>query len=699
MNRLNRIILTLAAAAALWLLPVPAATAQTQDKAEVALKAAMDKEIVDGDLKAAIEQYNKILAQKSTPRPVAARALYQLGQCQEKLGQTEARKAYERLVKDYGDQAEMVARARVRLAAMGSPGASAGVRTRQVWTGPKVDTTGTVSPDGRYLSYADWDTGDLALHDLVAGADRRLTNKGTWFDSYEFAEESVISPDGKQVAYSWFNKADRYDLRLVSVTGNSPAAPRVLYDNEDIQWIGPYGWSPDGKWIAVRIAPKDRTEQIGLVSVGDGSLRVLKSIASSGSSRLFFSPDGRHLALDLPSEENPAKRDVFVLPVEGNREMIPAVVHPANDEVMGWSPDGSRLLFSSDRTGAVGLWGIPVSNGTPQGSAELIKAEIGAVSSLGLTASGALYFGSRIGGVNVQVASIDFATGQWLSPPVNPIPDYLGANFLPDWSPDGKFLSYVSRRGTSVRNQVIVIRSLQTGQARELRPQLRNFQRPRWSPDGRSFAAQGFDLKGRQGIFRIDAQNGEASPIVVPPLGGYFSVPEWGRDGRRIYYRRPQTESNAFVERDLVSGAEREIIRRKYLGPVNLSPDGRWIVTVSGDESAQATTLIVIPVVGGEPREMLRVKEPESVAFSSWAPDADSIIVRKQLSVGSAGGDFEHWQVPLSGGEPRKLNLNLGNASPLRVHPDGRQVAYSSGNDVWEVWVLENFLPAAKSTK
>jgi Tol biopolymer transport system component len=272
---------------------------------------------------------------------------------------------------------------------------------------------------------------------------------------------------------------------------------------------------------------------------------------------MFLSPDGKYLAFDLPSKENPAKRDVFVLPVEGNREMIPAVVHPANDAVMGWSPDGSRLLFSSDRTGAVGLWAISISNGTPQGSAELIKAEIGAVSSLGLTASGAFYFGSKIGGVNVQVASIDFITGQLLSPPVNPIPDYLGANSLPDWSPDGKFLSYLSQRGMTGLSQVIVIRSLQSGQMRELRPQLRYLQRPRWSPDGRSFAVPAYDLKGRQGIFLIDAQNGEASPIVLSQPGEDVFSSDWGPDGTKIYYRRARTgDKVTFVERDLVSGAE-----------------------------------------------------------------------------------------------------------------------------------------------
>ena len=52
--------------------------------------------------------------------------------------------------------------------------------------------------------------------------------------------------------------------------------------------------------------------------------------------------------------------------VDGGRE-VPAVVHPANDRVAGWSSDGKQLLFISDRNGRPGLWSLPFENGKPQG--------------------------------------------------------------------------------------------------------------------------------------------------------------------------------------------------------------------------------------------------------------------------------------------------------------------------------------------
>ena len=125
------------------LLALPAAA---QVKAEVALRAAMETETVKGDLKGAIEQYKKVA--QAGDRAIAARALIRMAECYQKLGDAESRKIYERVVREYADQNEAVAVARTRLG--GSAVAhSAGIVTRQVWTGPKVDVTGAVSPDGR----------------------------------------------------------------------------------------------------------------------------------------------------------------------------------------------------------------------------------------------------------------------------------------------------------------------------------------------------------------------------------------------------------------------------------------------------------------------------------------------------------------------------------------------------------------------
>src|SRR4249920_2536037 len=107
LNLQKTLVITIAAAAIL--------AAQNGRSPEVQLKAAQNKEQVEGDLKGAIELYKKLIQTKD--RTVAAKALAALGQCYEKLGNAEARSTYERLLKEFR-----------RSAGKCSPGAGEAVR-------------------------------------------------------------------------------------------------------------------------------------------------------------------------------------------------------------------------------------------------------------------------------------------------------------------------------------------------------------------------------------------------------------------------------------------------------------------------------------------------------------------------------------------------------------------------------------------
>jgi Tol biopolymer transport system component len=348
------------------------------------------KERSEGKLDDAMQLYRRAAEAAGKDRALAAKALVQLAACYEKLGNLESRRIYERVLREYADQKEAVATARARLGG-DAAARNLGPATRRMWTLPPRGEiySGTVTHDGRYVAFVDWAPehhGDLFLHDLMTGASRRLTNTagpGSPSPDDQFAEEYSISRDGKQLAYTWFDgKKDRYELRIIDLQGTGIPQFRRLFDNEDIFWIAPYDWSPDGKSLAVSLHRRDRSAQIGLVTVPEGSLRVLKSVDWRGPSKMFFSADGRYLAYDIPARETSVQRDVFLLAIDGSSE-IPAVAHAANDELMGWSPDGKRLLFTSDRTGSPGLWTATFMDGKPQGGPELVKRDIGELNSLG----------------------------------------------------------------------------------------------------------------------------------------------------------------------------------------------------------------------------------------------------------------------------------------------------------------------------
>ena len=563
------------------------------------------------------------------------------------------------------------------------------------------DTSGTISQDGRRLSYQDYAAGNLRVRDLVGGTDHPIT-----VSDYNVFE-SAISRDGTQVAYPWINNLRGLELRITSVQGTSVVPSRRLFASDDVEWISPMDWSPDGKAIAVSLQRGDQTAQIGLVTVPEGSLRVLKSVDWRGPTRIFFSPNGRELGFDLPVSDTSDQRDVFLPAVDGSRE-VSAVVHPSQDVMMGWSPDGQHLLFASDRQGSsMGLWALPIAEGKPRGTPELVKASIGTGWSLGVTSNGALYMGTRAGDGDVGVVSIDLATGKQIGPPARPIQTFIGSNSQPHWSPDGKHLAYVSARGfhpTSNRDRIIAIQSLETSNVREIRPRLSYFNQFSWSPDGRSFLTGGTDLKGRSGVFRIDAQTGETAPVVVLSPQGGNAYPQWSLDGKRIYYRHllPGGEDYGVLERDVVTSRERQVIGGGIAnGPINLSPDGRWIAMGSHDRSGGLSSAIVlIPVEGGEPRELLRVRETERLATFQgmpWTPDGRGFLVRKRLPRAT-----ELWYVPIAG-DPRKLDVDAsqwttGPVGALSLHPDGRQLAVllQSSKPGREVWALEDFLQALK---
>ena len=82
------------------------------------LQQALVRERANGDLRGAIAIYERIVREFRADRPLVANALVQLGSCYERLGSTEAERAYQRVVREFGDQTEFAAQARTRLAGL-----------------------------------------------------------------------------------------------------------------------------------------------------------------------------------------------------------------------------------------------------------------------------------------------------------------------------------------------------------------------------------------------------------------------------------------------------------------------------------------------------------------------------------------------------------------------------------------------------
>ena len=582
--------------------------------------------------------------------------------------------------------------------------AGSGIIVRQVWADEDSDQHGSPAPDGTILSYTDWETGNLAIRDLKTGENRHLTSDGTWGDSVQYAYFSVISPAGDKVAYSacCVGRWGHYDLRVVAVPkGVEAAQPRVLFSNEEVPYLQPVGWSADGEQILAILGRKDRTSQIVFVSVADGTVRTLKTLDWRWPQG-YVSPDGKYFAYDFPPREDSNDRDIFVLATDGSRETT-LVERPGEEYMLGWAPDDGGVLFASNRTGSIGAWLIPVEDGRPQGAPQLVRRNIGRVRGLGLTHSGEFYYGIGTGMRDVYVAALDPSTGKVIESPRLADGRLVGANSSPAWSPDGRYLAYLSRPGSfrvARGRGTLVIQSMETGDVRELTPALDFVPRLhlRWSPDGGSILATGSDDKGRSGIFQINVETGD----VIPRVRGPFRPQGvWSADGKSIYYTSntwPAEKVSEIRVKDLETGEERSLYGKDIypIGNLALSPDGRWLAFGRGD--LMADTLYVMPANGGAPRTVLEIDETAElggISGTEWSRDGRYLLYSRD-----GKPNPELWRVSAEGGTPQRLGLKGDRSGSIRAHPDGKRIAYVAGDSLkTEVWVMENFLPEVRAAK
>jgi Tol biopolymer transport system component len=606
-----------------------------------------------------------------------------------------------------------------------------GIVNRQVWAGPGVDAMGGLSPDGRYLSFVDWGTCDLAVRDLSTGENRHLTHQGS-LGCDEFAEYSVVSPDGKVVAYAWYNKEGAYELRVVGLDGSGR---RVLLPGRTEDWLCPVDWSPDGSRILVNLLRNAFSEEPTVsesvfVSLKDGSVNAIKSPALPAGSGSWtwperLSPDGRYVVYAGAAREGSEQSDIFLLDLEEGRAS-PLVRHPGVDGGAVWTPDGRKIVFASDRTGAMGFWSIDVADGRARGRPRLVKADIGQFDrTIGLTHDGSLYYAVNAGMRDVYIADLDPETGRVEGTPKPLSSRHVGANMWPSWSPDGNYLAYDRERGARANGPgalSIVIRSVETGEEREIPAPPRQLHPVRWFPDGRSLLATSWD-RTRKSVdgYRIDVRTGEARLLRRGKGGGPSRPdqnalrPDLSPDGRTIFFlqrERAGTEvlGARVVAYDIETAQEKEILRLagRFGGPVFVSPDGRQLAFADLDLETGSSTVNVVPVEEGKVREVLRVELPARVVGPSglaWTPDGRHLLVsvsRKYTGDPTAGAVTELLRVPIAGGKAQKVGLAMVRIGLGGVHPDGTRIVFDSGQpreSAQEVWAIENILPGAPADR
>ncbi len=680
-----------------------AATSPQQD--QNLFQKALTKERADGNLEEAIKLYQQVV-EISRDKSLAAKAQLRIGECHGKLGQKNvkhAKDAFQKVIDNYPSQAESVRAAREKLALLIR--AQNIVRKkdreftmRKIVAGPAIDIMGDVSPNGKYICFTDWDSGDIAVRNLAAEKNRRLSDKGSWMKSSDFALFSIWSPDSKKIACNWYSAKDNImDLRIY---GFEDSEANILYNKSE--YTHPLDWSSDGKQILTYFTGDDKNIFLGLLSIKDGSMQTIKTLGGFYPSDAFFSPDGDFIVYDLPVKKDNQNRDIFIITSDGSHE-VAFVKNPADDALLGWTPDGRYILFLSDRTGELDMWATQIKDGRPQGKPVLIRKNIGQIWSLGFTKTGAMYYGFDPSMIDVYTASVNMKKGILISPVEKASTSFAGSNASPAWSPDGKYLAYVSKRQRGperMGSKVLCIKNLKSGKVTAFIPELRNFGRIMyWAPDGRSVIVTGNDEEGQSGLFTINTTTGKTITLFKKengkPVPGFVLAP----DGKTIYHKKnvSQKNINQIFEYNLGTKEQKEIHSDSDIYNLIISPDGKSLAYCSNDKPLKEIVMKILPTKGGEPREIMRIKEPETVYFQSpaWSSDGLYIIFGKGQSA-MRDQKTDLCRVSVDGGTPQKLGISMDRITHVRIHPDGKQIIFMAGQVQAEIWVMENFLPKKK---
>lgn len=434
---------------------------------------------------------------------------------------------------------------------------------------PNSESYPTWSPDGRYLAFLREDDergepGHLVIIPALGGTEREIGRVDGGLD---------WSPDGKYLIVTGLHSPGAgAGLSLISVDGRENRLILPKNNNEIFFDSGPR-FSPDGRSIAFLRWKSDVSCDILIADLSDGKVRQVNvERRTIMSNSLQWSVDGRRLffiakragylnlwQIDSQGGEptavqnftnqlthySIARKANMLAYVNEQRDTLIRITNPAggtcqinsslNDLSPRFSPDGSMIVFSSDRTGGEEIW--------------LAKADCSEVRQLtnfnevGVGSPRWSPDGTRIAFDRRGKGESDIYTIAINGTDLRKVTDSMGTNTMPDWSPDGRWIYFTSNRAAPyLKNQIWKIPAT-GGEAIKLtsNDSLESI----CSSDGESV----FFIHNNR-VWQISLSTGKESP--VSELGEIHVVRNWSvsKDSITILNRTAEGE-NLIVQLDL----------------------------------------------------------------------------------------------------------------------------------------------------
>ncbi|HWP83505.1 MAG TPA: S9 family peptidase [Bacteroidota bacterium] len=273
----------------------------------------------------------------------------------------------------------------------------------------------------------------------------------------------------------------------------------------------------------------------------------------------------------------------------------------------------------------------------------------------------------------------------------------------PQFSPDGKYLSFTSSRGSDNKNQLWIMR-LTGGEAEQITKAKSGIGSYRWSPDSKRIAylmtdpeteQEEKEKKEKRDVQLVDGnfkyahlytitieKDGKGERKTKRLTGGSFHITsfDWSPDGKTIVFAHQVNPTvDVWPTMDISSvpsdsGALKPLVAWKgWDANPTYSPDGKWIVFASdnGDTKwARAYDLYLMPSSGGEAKKLGETPD-RSFGVIGWSADGKEIFVNETDRTSA-----RVFAVPVGGGKPRVVTTGPGNYAGASFSEDGNSMGF-----------------------
>jgi len=524
-------------------------------------------------------------------------------------------------------------------------------RVKRLTNSPENEQVAGWTSDGRIL-ITRW-TNSNTPETFVIDEEGRTMAKAVNFNDIR---QAIFSPDGTRML-CWRYSDNGAGTFLAAADGSG--MQKLPFSPENAVW------SPDSASIAFQansIAAKKLTStEVLIFSVKDSKLFELTTNVNFDGDP-GWSPDGKRLVFVSDRDGN---YEIYSILADGT-DIRRLTNNPGHDSFPKFSPDGTQISFNSniDRE-TTDIYLMGANGGEPL---RLTDSKGNELSRNGWSPDGTkLAFNSDIDG-NDEIYVMDVE-------PFKPAVLIEAPNAdlqTPAFSPDGQKVVYTAE--FLDKHSELRVFDLNTKSSTLLLNTSSPQNYPRWSPDG-NWIAFHQEVNGKWDVFKVRPDGQGLTNLSDNPASD--SIPTWSSDSQTIFFRSNRngdTENSELFKMD-ADGTSQELlpVRKGKLGWGSIAPSGNEIVFAADRENDLSRQFDIYSFDRQSGKERLvtsRVKNDVQPIFSN---DGSKIVFTS-----SSDGNQEIYVVNTDGTEPLRLTRNVAIDTNPSFSFDGKRVLFSS---------------------